>query len=265
MYLSYFQTEAAAAAAAASIKPQTEAIEAQTQAEPTNLMGSWANQTLFPNLSASELEELVEQCWLHTFSGYKLNLVKPTSKAISSRDMGRGLAYTFRYNAQSLIPVSVAEHSVVLSLYFAKIGAPVELQYFALLHDAAEYATGDIVRPLKILLKATVPWWSVLEDNLEAVIWRKFGISAEDAARFKPLVKKADTAILHNEHDEIMSPSEHSWGLTGKPLPLARLGLKLQGWSPKRAEWEFMRRLGRLQKRLGLELELEVISSALLC
>jgi hypothetical protein len=223
---------------------------------------TWVNPTLFPTLSAAELEALVEQCWLHTYSGCKLNLVKPDHAAINVKDAGRGLAYTYRYNAQSLVLINVLEHSILLSLYFAKIGAPIKLQYFALLHDIAEYGIGDIPSPLKQMLKKTVPWWNPMESHLEAVIWRKFGISAEDVACFKPLVKKADTAILHNEHDEIMSPSEHSWGLTGKPLPLARFGLKLQGWSPKRAEWEFIRRLGWLQRRLGLALDLEVTAAA---
>lgn len=162
--------------------------------------------------------------WIQTYTGRKVYPLDLRSGDICIEDIAHSLAYQCRFNGHSLRYYSVAEHSVIVSLF-----VPPELALDGLLHDASEYVLHDMVRPIK----SSFPDYVEAEKRVERVIARKFG------TRF-PIhhaVKEIDNRILIDERDQIMVPCEHSWDVTGKPL-----GVKLGCWSPEEAEDRFLER-----------------------
>ena len=84
---------------------------------------------------------------------------------MSIEDIAHGLAFQCRFNGQTGTFYSVAQHSLmVMSL------VPEELQFAALLHDAAEAYLGDMVKPLKNLF----PECSRIEAHVMSIIGQCF-------------------------------------------------------------------------------------------
>lgn len=88
---------------------------------------------------------------------------------IDIRDIARGLATEYRYAGQTHSPYSVAEHSVLVSLF-----VPEEFQRQALLHDAAEAYFKDLPRVVKYW--ANMNGYRELESCLQAVIFQRFNV-----------------------------------------------------------------------------------------
>ncbi len=119
-----------------------------------------------------------------TFSGKTLDFANPKAKAIDIVDIAHGLAGENRFNSQIRRFFSVAEHSVLVAIRVEEIGRP-DLAFAALLHDAPEAYTRDIVKPLKVLLG---PGYQRITGQLEKAIGKRFGV---DPALFKDAVVKA--------------------------------------------------------------------------
>ncbi|WP_174501953.1 hypothetical protein [Acidiphilium sp. C61] len=149
-----------------------------------------------------------------------LNL-RPTDVKVS--DICRGLSAIPRYNGQTDCSKwggvkdriwTVSDHSVV-AFEFAKklsviLGLPQPRAYlyaaYTLLHDAPEYIIGDIVSPLKELLK---PFISKLEDGLARSVHISFGLPAEPDEEMATLIKLADEVMLLVESVAIRPGFEH--------------------------------------------------------
>ena len=106
----------------------------------------------------------INNAWIETYSGIKINIFNPHSDDIRIRDIAHALAMCCRFNGHTKRFLSIAEHSFFVSLY---VGPPYQLE--GLLHDAAEAYLTDIPRPIKAFIPKVKDLDTRLENlNLEA-------------------------------------------------------------------------------------------------
>jgi len=112
--------------------------------------------------------------WILTFSGRRVNPLDLRPEDISIEDIAHGLACINRFNGHAPLPVSVAQHSVGVSLACHELDARQ-----GLLHDAAEAYLGDVTK----WLKATSAFaaYREAEDRAQRTIYKVFGCPEEQA------------------------------------------------------------------------------------
>lgn len=167
--------------------------------------------------------------WMQTFTGRQFFPLEPRVEDIDILDIAHALSMQCRYNGHVQRFYSVAEHCVLLSHAVDR-----ELALWALLHDAPEAYIGDMVRPLKI----NMPDFRAADDHIMAVIAEKYGLAGVE---IPPAVKDADTRILLNERDALLSAPPRPWAVHGAPL-----NVTIQAWAPARAEREYLNRFVQL-------------------
>ena len=167
--------------------------------------------------------------WLQTYTGRVFDLQRPTIEMIDARDIAHSLANTNRYNGHTKFPYSVAQHSVLMAELLSSEGV---LRRQALMHDAHDAYTGDIITPIKREVPELVPW----EIGVRGVVRRAFGLPALlDAA-----IDLADTRMLCTERAQLQTwPPPKPWAVDGSPYP----DLRIVPWDPERSEREMYRRM----------------------
>lgn len=171
--------------------------------------------------------------WKQTFTGRKIYALHLTVNDIDIHDIANSLAMQVRYRGHCKQFVSIAQHSVLV----ARCASP-ENRLRALLHDAHEAYSpfGDVARPDKDALRNDYPEFadfiSRTEHNIDLLIAKKFGV---EFPLMCPEVKELDTRILHDEHEQVMTPSEHDWNVPGQAL-----GVEIDPWGPLLARAEFL-------------------------
>jgi len=181
-------------------------------------------------LTAELDPNLIARCWVQTYTGKAVHLLDPKPEEIDIVDIAHSLAHQFRYNGHTLKPITVAEHCVIVSYAVAPENA-----LWGLLHDAAEFAVGDLVGPLKRML----PEFSRIEAGVMRCICEKFGLFPQDEPAE---VKNIDRRLLHNELADLMAAPPQNWALTGEAVP----GVTFNCWKPKLAEVMFLARFEEL-------------------
>lgn len=165
--------------------------------------------------------------WIQTFSGRQFYPMDPRPEEIFIEDIAHSLSLQCRYAGHCLRFYSVAEHSVHLARYVAPHNA-----LAALLHDAGEAYLVDVPRPVKPFLAG----YKAAEDQVMSAVCKRFGLPAEIPAE----VHRADNRIIGDERQN-MAPCAAKW--SGHEYPL---GTELEYWSPKVAEFEFLKAFRRL-------------------
>jgi hypothetical protein len=168
--------------------------------------------------------------WMQTFTGRAFYPLAPEVGGVDPADIAHALSLLCRYGGHVRRFYSVAEHCVLMS---EAVGPGNAL--WALLHDATEAYMGDMIRPLKLAM----PAYREAEDRLMAVICDRFGLDHTCPAE----VKAADNRILRNERDALMAPSPLPWNSIEN---VPRLGVNVEGWSPRKAERRYLARLAEL-------------------
>jgi 5'-deoxynucleotidase YfbR-like HD superfamily hydrolase len=157
---------------------------------------------------------------IETASGRYVDLFAPKHKTIRLHDIAHGLAHTCRFGGQTRTFYSVAEHACIVARKVAE-HAP-HLALAALHHDDHEAYTGDVPRPLKLLLdKLTADetgdsQWRYVEDDLNHAIWR--ALTWDDVGWVtrdfdNALVKAADNWALASEAAALMPSRGATWGV----------------------------------------------------
>jgi len=150
-----------------------------------------------------------EDAWIQTFSGTVFNPFNPDPSTISINDIAHALSQICRFGGHSSGLYSVAQHSVKVSRILA-----LELALQGLMHDSAEFAVGDMPKPIKEWL----PEYCELERTVWCAIADKFCLPRD----LHPDVHRADRIALATEVRDLMKPPPTSWGrwLAGvTPLP----------------------------------------------
>lgn len=160
-----------------------------------------------------------------TRAGYLFDILNPDPNMVDIEEIAHCLAYECRYNGH--IPgdnfLSVAEHSVAVCERIQRDveSGAVNVDLIALLHDAHEAYTGDIVAPLKRLL----PEIKGIEASIQAVIHTKYGVGevSEKTAR---IVKRADEQVGDMERlvfANMMEDEPPQWFLFLTPVKAEKL------------------------------------------
>lgn len=170
--------------------------------------------------------------WFQTYPSRKrFYILDPRPEDVDIKDIAHSLAMKCRYGGHCAYFYTVAEHSVLVSHV-----VPAHLALAALLHDAAEAYTGDIMRPIK---ESIGPEWRVVEAQLDAVICEVFGVDSLS----DPLIKEYDSRMLTDERLVLQHPV-----LEGKSYG-DKLNVAIQCLTWQDAEAAFMARFDELMHR----------------
>lgn len=165
--------------------------------------------------------------WTLTSTGQHFDLVDPQPDMINLLDIVRGLSREARFNGQTRLFYSVAQHCELASRI-----VPEKFALEALLHDASEAYIKDIPRPLKQLL----PDYRRIEQRVEAAIRERFGLPRSQSFE----VDEADRIMLATEKRDMMPEDATEWPILNGITPLDKKILPLNCY---RAEALFMGRL----------------------
>lgn len=122
-----------------------------------------------------------------TTSGKVINLFDPDPKMIDIEDIASSLSKLCRWGGNLPRFYSVAQHSCLVAWI-----APGELQFAALMHDAAEAYAGDVIRPIKGLLSKA---YDDIEARLMQAICTRFQLHPD----LLKLTKQYDNRALDIE------------------------------------------------------------------
>lgn len=150
-----------------------------------------------------------------TSKGTYFDFATPAKSQIDVEIIAHALANLCRFTGHCREFYSVAQHAVVVSYL-----TPSEFAYEGLHHDDAEAFVGDMASPLKKM----IPGYKVIEQYIEAEVFRRMGMPA----KLPPQVKAADLVALRTEQRDLMHIDGGLWtSLEGvepaefliKPLP----------------------------------------------
>lgn len=138
-----------------------------------------------------------------TRSGLAFNLGRPRPEDVRLEDIAHQLAAIHRWCGATLRPVSVAEHSLFVAEILERQvpGITQGVLLAALLHDAHEAYTGDILATLKPELGES---YHALEGGVQRAIELHFGC-AQDAALHHGTIKLADHIAAATEARDLLA------------------------------------------------------------
>lgn len=142
-----------------------------------------------------------------------------------------------RYVGNTFHFYSIAQHSVDGAKALLLQGKP-QAAYDFLFHDASESFTGDISRPLKLLIEDK---FDGIEDNINMVLSKIFGFEYP----LKPEVKLMDKNLAQYEMSILMSGGVD----------------KSNYWSPEKAESSWLEMYNIIQEFLSYE-EKQILESS---
>jgi hypothetical protein len=157
-------------------------------------IGEVLSQTFAPKTPAPEMHPVhnVYDGKFNSFTGRKIDLIEPTPEMICIDDIAHALSNICRFGGHTRQFYSVAQHSVLVCAV-----VPDHLKQVALLHDAAEAYTGDIIKPLKVMIESVI---EPIESRFALAIFQKY--------RINPIhlldIKKADKYAISLEHECFM-------------------------------------------------------------
>jgi len=165
-------------------------------------------------------------------SGRYFDLADPKPDQFTLADIAGALSKICRFGGQVGKFYSVAQHSVLCADQAMLDGLPLSVRRAALMHDAAEAFTGDIVKPLKVML----PEFAEIERRVEYVVNLKYGLltGPYDWDR----VKEIDRAMLMAERRMLFSADQVEW--TGE-RDVRRIELAAECYPPEAAERAFLK------------------------
>jgi hypothetical protein len=177
--------------------------------------------------------------WLQSSSGNRLDLLNLKESDIDIEDIAHCLANTCRFNGATKRFYSVAEHCCHVAA-----ACPPILRPLALLHDAPEMIIGDIVGPLKSMLRVSCEWWSMpiadYERRIMDIIASSFGIRYTPTDWYQ--IVSVDKRLLAAERLQVFDRDmAEEWGPLPEPLPV-----RLEFWNPERARSEYLSAAMRL-------------------
>ena len=140
--------------------------------------------------------------WIQTFTGRAFWPLDPDPSKVDIFDIAQSLACNNRFNGHTIVPYSVAQHSVIVS----QICDPADALY-GLLHDASEAYIHDIVRPIKLSVQVDGRPYAEAEDRVMRAILNHYGLDLP----LPESVIHADNVALVMEKRDLMAPCEREW------------------------------------------------------
>lgn len=185
--------------------------------------------------------------FVQTTSGRFFPLIDPTSEDVHWPDVASGLAHINRYSGNAGV-YTVAQHSIIVANQL-----PPDIRLYGLLHDAHEFAIGDMTRPMKKALERVSPMslstFTLIERNVDCAIYSAAGLPFPISPEIRHAVKAADLRAALTERRDVCAPSRqeraddawlHSGWHVSSPLPET-----IVPWTNAHAQEAFYRELGR--------------------
>lgn len=150
--------------------------------------------------------------WIQTYTGKAFDLSNPAPSMVCLPDIAHSLALQCRFTGHTVVPYSVARHSLLVADL-----VPPEFRLQALLHDAHEAYVGDVSTPLKW----EVPAFRDVNARVWCAVADAFGIPRQlDAS-----VKHADRVMLMTERRDLLAYCPEEWGaefecIEPRPTPI---------------------------------------------
>lgn len=171
--------------------------------------------------------------WSQTYSGLKLYYDDrlETDSQYTLEDIAHHLSQINRYGGACLFPYSVAQHSVLMATWVYTQTQDATLALDALMHDASEYAVGD----LRKMLKNECPDFELIENRFDKSIraqFHSYGVPLEQT----DFVKSIDSRIVKDERAQCLMYTEDEWGSD----KLEALGLTIEPIDWLTAKREFI-------------------------
>ncbi len=167
----------------------------------------------------------------HTVSGGTWNILSPNAKDVSWKDIAEGLAKICRFNGQTHLFYSVAQHCCLVADIL-----PAEQRIYGLLHDAHEAFIGDITSPLKSAFNILGASEAIsrLTEVTDNAIYDAANIRTPLDKQVISTVKHADRVVLATEKRDILTESSCVWNKLPSPL---KITIKPWNWSKAMEEW----------------------------
>lgn len=137
--------------------------------------------------------------YILTYTKTRFEPVNPVIEDIHIEDIAHALSMLARANGHFPQFYSVAQHSLNCCKEAKARDYSTRVQLGCLLHDASECYISDLTRPVKIQL----PDYSIIEEKLQNMIYRRFGLSDLSEEELK-LIKDVDDTLLYHEFVESM-------------------------------------------------------------
>jgi 5'-deoxynucleotidase YfbR-like HD superfamily hydrolase len=183
-------------------------------------------------ISISIGENMKKKIWIWTYTGKIIEDIEhPIGPDICIEDIAHSLAYQGRFAGHANEFYSVAQHSVLVAR-----AVPHPYALWGLMHDASEAYLCDIPTPLKDYLS---PKYKCLERKWMEAICVRFGLPLEMPKE----VKIYDKVLLITERRDLVNEKSMDWGYH----ELAPLFEKIEPWSPRTSEAQFMAEFRWLQ------------------
>lgn len=189
------------------------------------------------------------RAWQRMLSGRRLDLLDPSPLDIEIEDVALGLSRVARWNGQTLGAhgYSVAQHALlVLDLVRTEQACTRALELAALLHDASEYVTSDLITPFKA---AIGPAYKDVERRVEQAVRLRFGLPADLPEEWRSAIKRADHLSAFLEATRLagftIEEARRVLKFRRKPPAICER-LDLEPWPPETARVRFLERFHRL-------------------
>lgn len=169
--------------------------------------------------------------WIQTYTGRQFWPLEPRVEDIDILDIAHALSNLCRYGGHVEQFYSVAQHCVLVSR-----AVPQKHALRGLLHDASEAYLIDVPRPIK--RSEGMEAYREAEKRLEATIYARYGLSAEDPE----CIKTADNQLLRTEQRDLMKPAPAAW----KDYRVGALPETIIPWTSLMARSAFMDRFHEL-------------------
>lgn len=168
--------------------------------------------------------------WIATYTNKQFYPLSPRIEDIDIIDMSHALSNLCRFTGHCRKFYSVAQHSVLVSQ-----NCKPEHALYGLTHDLSEAYLTDFSSPIK--RTEEFAFYRKVERNLQAMIYKKFGLECEEPAD----VKEADLRVLATESRDLMNATSMKW--PGLPEPYE---FTIEPMVPEQAKELFMARFREL-------------------
>ena len=189
--------------------------------------------------------------YMHVSTGGKYFPFDPQPDEVKIETIAHHLATEARFNGatqhkefRDRIFYSVAEHSVLVSIYVEQVLQLPEFALEALLHDSSEAYIGDLIRPLKYSPDFRAPFLKVEELNEHA-----HADAFNLVYPYPPAVKIADEAVCAAEVNQMVRKNINEDWTVGQLHDSSRVApYNIQMLPPYQAKQLFLGRWRQLAK-----------------
>lgn len=172
---------------------------------------------------------MIETGFIQTYTGKKFYPLNPDPETICIEDIAHALSNICRFTGHCNEFYSVAQHSILVSQFWVD-------PMVGLLHDASEAYICDIASPIK--RDDSFSKYRAIEENLQNIIYEKFGISKDRLSRNIHALKVTDVRMLKTEYLQFMNQYENiDWRMD----KINAFDIKIVPMQPREAKGEFLK------------------------